>query len=99
MTPEGKVKAKVVRLLNKYKAWYCFPATHGYGKPGVPDIIGTHEGWFFGVEVKRTSKQHPTPPQALQLELIKDSGGMAMVIHCDNLCQLESWLIRNRFEQ
>jgi len=38
-TPEAKVKAKVKAVLNKYGAYHFSPATGGYGKSGVPDII------------------------------------------------------------
>ena len=38
MTPEGKVKKKVVEQLKQLGCYYFFPATGGYGKSGVPDI-------------------------------------------------------------
>ena len=38
-TPEAKVKEKVVAKLKELKAYYFFPATGGYGKSGVPDIV------------------------------------------------------------
>ena len=40
MTPEGKVKKKIVAYLKEIGAYYFFPATGGYGKSGVPDIVG-----------------------------------------------------------
>jgi hypothetical protein len=39
MTPEAKVKASVVKILKDYGVYYFFPATHGFGRSGVPDII------------------------------------------------------------
>ena len=40
MTPEGKVKKRVVEQLKALGCYYFFPATGGYGKSGVPDIVG-----------------------------------------------------------
>jgi len=41
-TPEKKVKEKVVKYLKEYgkDIYYFFPATGGYGRSGVPDIVG-----------------------------------------------------------
>ena len=40
ITPEKKVKQKVVEQLKEIPdAYYFFPATGGYGRSGVPDII------------------------------------------------------------
>jgi hypothetical protein len=41
MTPEGKVKKKIVEQLKALGCYYFFPATGGYGKSGVPDIVGS----------------------------------------------------------
>jgi hypothetical protein len=32
MTPEGKVKRKVVEVLKKHDVWYFFPANNGFWK-------------------------------------------------------------------
>ena len=52
MTPEAKVKKKVTVHLKTLGAYYFYPVTGGYGKSGVPDIIGCYEGKFFGVEIQ-----------------------------------------------
>ena len=39
MTPEAKVKKKVAAVLKEFGAYYFYPATGGYGKSGVPDIV------------------------------------------------------------
>ena len=44
MTPEAKVKKVVVKHLKQMEAYYFFPATGGYGKSGVPDIVGCYKG-------------------------------------------------------
>ena len=66
MTPEAKVKKKVVEQLKKLGAYYFYPVTGGYGKSGVPDIVGCYGSKFFGIECK-AGKNKPTPLQEKNL--------------------------------
>jgi len=84
MTPEAKVKKKVVEHLKTLGAYYFYPVTGGYGKSGVPDIIGCHNGAFFGIECK-AGKNKPTALQEKNLSDIKKSGGISLVINEDNI--------------
>jgi Holliday junction resolvase len=84
MTPEAKVKKKVAAHLKTLGAYYFYPVTGGYGKSGVPDIIGCHKGIFFGIECK-AGKNKPTPLQEKNLTDIKTSGGISLVINEDNI--------------
>ena len=52
MTPEKKVKKTVAKQLDDLGCYYFYPATGGYGRSGVPDIVGCFEGKFFGLECK-----------------------------------------------
>ena len=79
MTPEKKVKQKVTKQLKEIGAYYCYPMTVGYGKSGVPDIIGCYEGKFFGFECKAGSNK-PTPLQDKNLTDIRKQKGIAVVI-------------------
>ena len=88
MTPEGKVKKKCVAYLKEIGAYYFFPATGGYGKSGVPDIVGCYKGRFFGIEVK-AGKNTPTELQKHQLKLITEAGGIAMVVNENTLHSME----------
>jgi Holliday junction resolvase len=88
LTPEGKVKKKVVAYLKEIGAYYFFPATGGYGKSGVPDIVGCYKGRFFGIEVK-AGKNKPTELQKHQLKLIAEAGGIAMVVNENTLHTME----------
>ena len=62
MTPEAKVKKKVVEQLKVLGAYYFYPVTGGYGRSGVPDIVGCYKGKFFGFECK-SGKNKPTALQ------------------------------------
>lgn len=83
MTPEAKVKRKVTEQLKLIGAYYFFPATGGYGKSGVPDIVGCYNGKFFGIECK-AGKNTPTALQQKNLDDIAAVGGIAVVINESN---------------
>lgn len=93
MTPEGKVKAKAKKILDDMGAYYFMPATGGYGRSGVPDIVGCLRGKFFGVECK-AGKGTPTLLQVRELNRIAEQGGFAMVVNEDNLDELKAALAR-----
>ena len=84
MTPEAKVKKKVVAQLKEMGAYYFYPVTGGYGFSGVPDIVGCYRGMFFGIECKAGSNK-PTPLQDKNLTDIKKQNGIAIVINEKNI--------------
>lgn len=88
MTPEKKVKSKVVAVLKKYGAYYFYPVTSGYGSSGVPDIVACFKGRFIGIECK-AGKNKPTPLQEAALKRIVECGGHALVINEENLDEVE----------
>ena len=91
MTPEKKVKTKVVAILKELGAYYFYASTGGYGASGVPDIIGCYKGRFFAIECKAGNKR-PTALQEKELQRIRDSGGQVFVINEDNVKDIEIWL-------
>jgi Holliday junction resolvase len=91
MTPEGKVKKKLKEILDAYGVYHFPPATGGYGKSGVPDIVGCYKGYFFGIECK-AGKGKTTALQDMQLQAIRDAGGISMVVNEDNLHEVHTML-------
>lgn len=87
LTPEKKVKNKVVGILKNYGAYYFFPATHGFGRSGVPDIVCCMNGTFIGIECKAGSNK-PTELQLRELRAIVDAGGTALVLNETNIANL-----------
>lgn len=87
LTPEKKVKDKCVKLLKAYDAYYFFPATHGYGRSGVPDIICCIAGNFVAIECKAGDNK-PTALQEKEMANIRKQGGTAVVINESNLTLL-----------
>jgi Holliday junction resolvase len=92
MTPEAAVKAKVVKLLKKHEVYYFFPATHGFGRSGVPDIICCLEGNFLAIECK-AGKGKPTALQEREMQRITNAGGDTFVINEENIHLLEAYLL------
>jgi Holliday junction resolvase len=83
MTPEKKVKDKVVRILKDEGVYYFFPATHGFGRSGVPDIICCANGRFLAIECKAGTNKL-TALQTREIETIRTAGGIAIVANEEN---------------
>jgi Holliday junction resolvase len=79
MTPEGRVKRKAVAELKKLGMYIFFPATGGFGRSGVPDIVCCYKGKFIGIECKANGNK-PTALQQSNLEEIVNNGGIAIVV-------------------
>jgi Holliday junction resolvase len=82
-TPEKRVKSKVVGVLKDEGAYYFFPATHGYGRSGIPDIIVCVNGRFLAIECKAGGNK-PTALQIREMENIRRNGGVAIVVNEEN---------------
>lgn len=78
LTPEGKVKEKVKRLLKKYDCYQFWPVQTGYGAPTL-DCIACANGYFIGIETKAPGK-HPTPRQKLTIDDMNASKATVFVI-------------------
>ena len=96
MTPEGKVK-KIGRAVMTKMGMYHFPAfSGGYGRSGVPDDIGCYQGYFVAVEYKANGGK-PTALQLKNMDDIRKSGGIALLVDEDNVHQLKE-LIDNEIQ-
>jgi Holliday junction resolvase len=84
-TPEKKVKLKVRSILDWHEDVYCFtPMTGGYGRSGVPDIVGCYKGHFFAIECK-AGKGTTTALQDKNIKEIEKAGGRVIVVNENNL--------------
>jgi hypothetical protein len=95
MTPEGKVKAAVNRLLDRYKSIYRFmPVPGGFGASSL-DYLLCVNGRFLAIETKAPGKK-PTDRQKLAIGQIRRAGGTVFVIDGENgeLQQLEEYMER-----
>ena len=83
-TPEKKVKDAVTKILKEYNAYYFYPATGGFGRSGVPDIVVCFNGHFIGIECK-AGNNTTTALQKRELMNIEFSGGIPMVVNETNI--------------
>ena len=82
MTPEGRVKAKLNRRLEKLARLYRFmPVQNGMGAPGL-DYYICAGGWFIAIETKAPGKK-PTPRQETTMQAIVDAHGLVFVVSDD----------------
>lgn len=92
MTPEAKVKNRAKKLLTELDYYFFMPPANGFGRAGIPDIIGCRlDGRFFALECK-AGKNKPTALQERELQRINDAGGIALVITEDNVNNLKELL-------
>lgn len=83
-TPEKKVKQRLTKELKRIGAYWFYPATGGYGRSGVPDIVGCYRGVFFGFECK-AGKNKATALQLQNINQINDAGGFSIVVNEENI--------------
>ena len=88
MTPEAKVKAKVVKILKTHGVYYFYPVTGGFGRSGIPDVICCVSGYFLAIECK-AGKNKPTPLQEAEMQKIRDAGGVTLVVNETNIDDVE----------
>lgn len=79
MTPEGKVKERVKRVLDKYRPelWAHWPVQMGYGAPTL-DCTGALNGHAFAIETKYNDV--PTPRQRLTIDEMRAAGITVFVV-------------------
>jgi len=93
LTPEAKVKKKVGDVIKKNSAYYFFPATGGYGRSGVPDIVCCYRGVFVAIECKAGSNK-PTPLQEAEMAKIRQAQGFVLVVNETNIADVITMLER-----
>lgn len=81
MTPESKIKKEIDAYLKTlgHNWWGFKPMMMGYGRKGIPDIIGCYKGYFVALEVKSDIGKL-TPWQEAELNAIKCADGAAFVV-------------------
>jgi Holliday junction resolvase len=90
-TPESKVKDKLRKHLSQLGIYHFMPPANGFGRAGIPDIIGCYNGQFVAFECK-AGKNIPTALQERELRNIQAAKGWAFVINEDNVDRIEELL-------
>lgn len=77
---EKAVQGQGIAVLKRRKCWYYNTRTGGFGRNGVPDVIGCYKGVFFAIEFKRpTASSQATKPQLRELAAIGKAGGVPII--------------------
>ena len=63
------------------------PPANGFGRAGIPDIVGCLNGRFFAIECK-AGKGTTTALQDREISRINDAGGTAIVVNENNLADV-----------
>lgn len=93
MTPEGKVKTAIKKVLNSFgnDLYYFMPVQMGMGSRTL-DFLVCYRGKFFGIEAKAPGGQ-PTKLQQLCMHKINQSGGECITISSlEEVFPLRHWL-------
>ena len=80
-TPEGKIKARLDRMLKEEGLWFFSPQAGPYGVSGIPDRIVILCGRFLGVEVKADESKKLTRLQEACRDKILAAGGFWFRVH------------------
>lgn len=93
-TPEGRIKAKLDRMLKAEGVWFYSPQAGPFGVAGIPDRVAIITGQFVGIECKADKTKKPT---ALQLKCMRDieaAGGKCFVVYDDETIEIVRNYIR-----
>lgn len=90
-TPESKVKKRVREVLDKLGIYHFMPPANGFGRAGIPDIIGCMDGHFIAIECK-AGKGTTTALQERELDRIHNAGGTTYIAREDNIDELQQIL-------
>lgn len=88
LTPEGRVKANIKKILKDAGAYYYMPVSGGMGKHGVPDFLVCYRGKFIGIEAK-AGRGTTTALQDRELAEIVQAGGVSLIINENDLDYLK----------
>jgi hypothetical protein len=91
MTPEGKVKSRIKKILKDSGIYYAMPMGTGYGNAGVPDFLCCVNGKFVALEAK-AGVGKTTALQEKNIAQIELCGGSAWVINEDNIDLFNLWI-------
>lgn len=91
MTPEGKTKKEIKKVLKQLRCWYYMPVPSGYGKPSL-DFLCCVGGLMFAVEAKAPGKKM-TPRQLITAEEMLEYGIPSFCCDGDNIEELTTWIM------
>jgi len=92
VTPEGKIKRAIKKVLDALSGCYYFmPVQMGLGARTL-DFLVCYKGKFFGFEAKAPGEK-PTALQKICMKKIQEAGGEYLVIDSPEIvAHLKEWM-------
>lgn len=78
--PEKLFENRIKKYLTDNGCWVLKTFSNGVQRAGVPDLLCCVNGYFVAIEVK-SEKGKPSELQLWNIQKIKESGGVAMVLY------------------
>ena len=78
MRPEQKIQADILKYLRSRGAYRVKVEVASVS--GVPDILVCYKSRFLGIEVKKDAKSEATELQLVNIDMIRQAGGIADVV-------------------
>jgi Holliday junction resolvase len=91
------VKTAVRKLLDSLNIYHFMPPANGFGRAGIPDIVGCMDGHFIAIECK-AGKGTTTALQDRELNAVLNAGGTVFIAREHNLADLKLLLEAKRDE-
>ena len=82
-------------MLDVLKIYHFMPPANGFGRAGIPDIIGCMDGHFIAIECK-AGKGTTTALQDRELNAILNAGGTTYIARENNIAELKQLLKERR---
>ena len=95
-TPEGRIKARLDKMLKAEGVWYYCPQAGPHGVAGIPDRVAVVAGLFVGIECKADKTKKPTALQMKCMRDIEQAGGKCFVAYDDETIETVREYIRAR---
>ena len=90
MTPEGRVKDKVKRILKGSGYWFM-PVQNGMGAPAL-DFYCCVNGYFLAIETKAEGKKPSDRQIATAESILQHRGGVLIIVGMDGAGLLPNYL-------
>lgn len=91
MPQEKSFENKVKSFLKSKNIWFVKFFANGFTKKGVPDLLCCVDGRFLAIEIK-AKNGHPSELQKYQIQKIKDSGGLAIILYPHNFEEFKNFI-------
>lgn len=93
-TPEGRIKARLDKMLKAEGVYFWPPQSGPFGKAGRPDREAIIFGRHVGIECKASKSKKPTRLQEKCLREIEEAGGKSFLVYDDDTIDIVRQFIR-----